>query len=181
MDEKIIIKATPKKFKVLPTVLLVISVVWLAITYMLEFEDLYWLAWAILVLFVAVAATLSLRAVELILTNKKITIYNPIFKSTIELPIDSISAISKTSVFTEGIAVATSSGKIDCIFIDNRDQIYTELNKLINQRQETASNITVVKQDASSADELKKIKDLLDSGIITQEEFDAKKKQLLGL
>lgn len=33
----------------------------------------------------------------------------------------------------------------------------------------------------SPADELKKYKDLLDSGIITQEEFDAKKKQLLGL
>ena len=33
----------------------------------------------------------------------------------------------------------------------------------------------------SNADELKKFKELLDSGIITQEEFDAKKKQLLGL
>ena len=33
----------------------------------------------------------------------------------------------------------------------------------------------------SSADELKKFKELLDSGVITQEEFDAKKKQLLGL
>jgi len=33
----------------------------------------------------------------------------------------------------------------------------------------------------SSADELKKFKELLDYGIITQEEFDAKKKQLLGL
>ena len=32
-----------------------------------------------------------------------------------------------------------------------------------------------------TADELKKYKDLLDSGVITQEEFDAKKKQLLGL
>ena len=39
---------------------------------------------------------------------------------------------------------------------------------------------TVVQQ-ASAADELKKFKDLMDSGIITQEEFDAKKKQLLGL
>ena len=36
-------------------------------------------------------------------------------------------------------------------------------------------------QAVSSADELKKFKDLLDSGVITQEEFDAKKKQLLGL
>lgn len=33
----------------------------------------------------------------------------------------------------------------------------------------------------SVADELKKFKDLLDMGAITQEEFDAKKKQLLGL
>ena len=31
------------------------------------------------------------------------------------------------------------------------------------------------------ADELKKFKELLDMGVITQEEFDAKKKQLLGL
>lgn len=33
----------------------------------------------------------------------------------------------------------------------------------------------------SSAAELKQYKELLDSGVITQEEFDAKKKQLLGL
>ena len=39
---------------------------------------------------------------------------------------------------------------------------------------------TVIQQ-ASPADELKKFKELLDSGIITQEEFEAKKKQLLGL
>lgn len=34
---------------------------------------------------------------------------------------------------------------------------------------------------ASAADEIKKFKELLDMGVITQEEFDAKKKQLLGL
>ncbi len=33
----------------------------------------------------------------------------------------------------------------------------------------------------STADELKKFKELLDSGVISQEEFDAKKKELLGL
>ena len=37
------------------------------------------------------------------------------------------------------------------------------------------------KSMVSSADELKKYKDLFDDGVITQEEFDAKKKQLLGL
>lgn len=40
---------------------------------------------------------------------------------------------------------------------------------------------TVPVQAASNADELKRFKELLDSGIITQEEFDAKKKHLLGL
>lgn len=37
-----------------------------------------------------------------------------------------------------------------------------------------------VKQESTKADELKKYKDLLDSGAITQEEYDAKKKELLG-
>jgi len=36
-------------------------------------------------------------------------------------------------------------------------------------------------QVVSQADELKKYKELLDGGVITQEEFDAKKKQILGL
>ena len=44
------------------------------------------------------------------------------------------------------------------------------------------SNTTIQKNEGlSSADEIKKYKDLLDCGVITQEEFDAKKKQLLGL
>ena len=38
-----------------------------------------------------------------------------------------------------------------------------------------------VVQQLSPAEELKKFKELLDMGIITQEEFDAKKNQLLGL
>lgn len=36
-------------------------------------------------------------------------------------------------------------------------------------------------QAGSAADEIKKFKELLDLGAITQEEFDAKKKQLLGI
>lgn len=47
---------------------------------------------------------------------------------------------------------------------------------------ESADTAPVVVQNAVSAmDELKKLKELLDMGIVTQEEFDAKKKQLLGL
>jgi predicted Zn-dependent peptidase len=45
----------------------------------------------------------------------------------------------------------------------------------------TPSAAAVVVNNTSAADELKKFKELLDGGIISQEEFDAKKKQLLGL
>ncbi len=44
---------------------------------------------------------------------------------------------------------------------------------------EKAPNITVTPK--SNADELEKYSELLSKGVITQEEFDAKKKQLLGL
>lgn len=43
------------------------------------------------------------------------------------------------------------------------------------------TNVSMKEASFSSADELKKYKDLLDNGIITQEEFEQKKKQLLGL
>jgi len=43
-----------------------------------------------------------------------------------------------------------------------------------------AQSSTVVNQ-TSSADELKKFKELLDSGVINQEEFNSKKKELLGI
>jgi hypothetical protein len=48
----------------------------------------------------------------------------------------------------------------------------------------TTSNIiggAVTTPSKSNIDDLKKYKELLDTGIITQEEFDAKKKQLLEL
>ena len=48
--------------------------------------------------------------------------------------------------------------------------------KAQNQATQQPASATV-----SVADELKKFKELLDMGAITQEEFDAKKKDLLGL
>lgn len=70
-------------------------------------------------------------------------------------------------------------------FDGNLDFKMEEVQKYIKQKVDEAKkqkNAPVVVTGAvSSADELKKFKELLDMGIITQEEFDAKKKQLLGL
>lgn len=62
------------------------------------------------------------------------------------------------------------------------EKIVDFVNKKIREfKTRSVSGSATVIQQNSSADELKKFKELLDSGIITQEEFDAKKKQLLGL
>ena len=104
------------------------------------------------------------------------------FGKRVDLPLDSISAVG-VSAF-HGIAIGTSSGKISFKGIGNRDEIHDVISKLLVERQQKATSATTtIKQEIpqSNADELKKYKDLLDNGIISQEEFDAKKKQLLGL
>lgn len=100
----------------------------------------------------------------------------------VDLPIDSVSAISLTLSIFAGISVSTSSGRIVFYFIENRSQIYQVLNNLLIERQSAkASQATNSATAQSNADELKKYKELLDNGIITPEEFESKKKQLLGL
>lgn len=54
------------------------------------------------------------------------------------------------------------------------------LKKYIEKQQSILDNNSKETQ-ISSADEIKKYKELLDEGIINQEEFDFKKKELLGL
>lgn len=62
---------------------------------------------------------------------------------------------------------------------DQTDEIYEYVNKqLAIYKQQAPLQSTA---GVSSADEILKFKKLLDAGIITQEEFDQKKKELLGI
>ena len=100
------------------------------------------------------------------------------FGKRVDLPNDSISAVGTSSF--NGVDVATSAGTIKFKNVANNTELHKTISTIIAERQQNHSEtITVAAQ--SNADELKKFKDLLDNGIITQEEFDAKKKQLLGL
>lgn len=123
-----------------------------------------------------------LKSYKLTVTNKRVY-GNTSWGKQVDLPVDSISAVASTG--WKGIAVATSSGKIVFNLIKNRDEVRAAINQLIIERQEKSATITqtTINQEIpqSNADELKKYKDLLDTGVITQEEFDAKKKQILGL
>lgn len=122
-----------------------------------------------------------LSSYELTVSNKRIY-GKTTFGKRVDLPVDSVSAVATSAL--NGIAVATSSGKIVFKLIKNRDEIHSTLSNLLIERQnKPAAEAPVIKNEIpqSGADELKKYKDLLDGGVISQEEFDAKKKQLLGL
>jgi len=117
---------------------------------------------------------------EITVTDKYVT-GKTYFGRSVDLPMDSISAVG-TSWFN-GISVATASGLIKFLYIEKSKEIRKVLCDLLIERQKEKERAQAVPTStaASPAEELKKYKELLDSGIITQEDFDAKKKQLLGL
>ena len=63
--------------------------------------------------------------------------------------------------------------------MQNLREAYDLLNYVIIQNEKHSE--TSAENRTSTADEIRKYKVLLDDGIITQEEFEAKKKQLLGI
>lgn len=71
-------------------------------------------------------------------------------------------------------------------FEANMNDLMEEISKYVKRRLEEikenkpAQNTTVIEQKTSSAEELLKFKQLLDAGVITQEEFNKKKQELLG-
>ena len=58
--------------------------------------------------------------------------------------------------------------------------IKAALDAFIEQQSQNPAGGVVVQNTISPAEELKKFKELLDMGIITQEEFDRKKQQIMG-
>ena len=122
----------------------------------------------------------ALKNVSITVTEKRVT-GTTSFGRRVDLPVDNISAVGTGMLKT--IVVATSSGKIKFQGIENRDEIHKVITDLLVVRQSKPASDEQIRQQpqADPVDELEKYKGLLDKGVITQEDFDAKKKQLLGL
>ena len=84
------------------------------------------------------------------------------------------SALSETTILLDTWQTFSDEkkGQMKQAFAEGQYLRYPTTNTVIN----SATN-----QVVGGAEEIKKYKELLDEGIITQEEFEAKKKQLLGL
>lgn len=132
----------------------------------------------VILLIVGLVVFLSMRKVSIQVTDKRVS-GTAAFGRRVDLPMDEISAVGTGAL--KSLVVSTSSGAIKFAGIENRDEVHAAITKLLTERQ--GKGATTIRQEIpqSNAEELAKYKDLLDKGILTQEEFDAKKKQLLGL
>lgn len=131
---------------------------------------------ALAIMIICIIVCFYMQNCKLVVTDKRVY-GTATFGKRVDLPLDSISAVGKSWLW--GVDVGTSSGRIHFKLIKNQYEIHSALSKLLLERQYKKE--TAYTQTSSNADELKKFKDLLDSGAITQAEFDEKKKQLLGL
>ena len=129
-------------------------------------------------LIIALLFYFSAAKVSLTVTDKRVY-GTAIFGKRVDLPLDMISAVS-TSIF-KGIGISTASGVIKFWGIRNNMEVHKAISDLLLERQDKKTEVVTEKVSSSSADEIKKYKELLDSGAITQEEYDAKKNELLKL
>ena len=185
MDEKILIRST-RSNKMLGILNSVIVLVYLLFCFVMFACNDGWTTfgyWFVRFIFVPgiilVLLNLSVKKSSVCVTDMRV--YGiELFGRRVDLPLDSISAVG--TMWGHGLVVSTSSGKISFLLIKNLDDIHKCISSLLLERQSKPKE-NAIKQEApqSNAEELKKYKELLDMGVITQEEFEQKKKQLLGL
>ena len=108
----------------------------------------------------------------------------------LNIPIEKVDSISVENRIIdkffggETLCIRSTSGIIRFIcvqnaslFVDETLETVKEYKKLNN----SASVNTPINSSMDNIEQIQRLKEMLDNGIITQDEFDAKKKQLLGL
>jgi Bacterial PH domain/Short C-terminal domain len=101
-----------------------------------------------------------------------------------EIPLDRINSITHSTGLVLGQIAITDGAVTRQISNINKNTVkyfVDAVNSEIDKIRKLNFGSTQVVQQVSAADEIVKFKSLLDSGIITQEEFEIKKKSLLGL
>lgn len=109
--------------------------------------------------------------------------------SSFSLDLSRIDAIDmQAQMLVYNLMITASGEQTKCTFAAMKDEngarLLKEFINAVYDCKQTKSEVkpqTNIINQVSAADELKKFKELLDMGVLTQEEFDAKKKQLLGL
>lgn len=100
-------------------------------------------------------------------------------KTVKEFFIKDIKSVEITAI--KGLAIKGNSIKYRINLLKNADSMKQTIMERLYALPAESISIASQTTQQSSADELKKLKELVELGVISQEEFDAKKKQLLGI
>ncbi|MBQ6466922.1 MAG: SHOCT domain-containing protein [Clostridia bacterium] len=98
------------------------------------------------------------------------------------IPLKSIISVQQTSNFgiSQTVTVVTNEKKNRFVVFHGKDWV-AAIEKAKNGNVPTAAPLSVNQQTNDYTDELRKLKELLDAGIITEEEFAIKKRQILNI
>lgn len=140
-----------------------------------------WLALAVILLLINIMYAID-RKKTLIIEDDRIICKNG--KKTVkEFFIRDVNSIDATKL--SGLKIRGNSIKYQIKLLDNADEIKSaimdSLSKANEIPQNTPAPAPVPAPQLSNIDELKKYKELLDMGVISEEDFEAKKKQLLNI
>lgn len=135
----------------------------------------------VLAAFVTVVASFIIKSMtkdsELIVTSRRVCGHLARGKA-VDIPLEQITAVRQASF--HGVSVTHITGTHSFYCLENQKDILTALAQLLTHPQADVS-IELSATADSTFDRLTSLKTLLDIGVITQDEFDTKKKQLLGL
>ncbi|HLP20720.1 MAG TPA: PH domain-containing protein [Chitinophagales bacterium] len=137
-------------------------------------------------IFAMIQAAYSTYKGLLVATNKRLIFIEKTFTNlkVEDFGLDKITSIQYQAGFIDGEITIIASGntakmeKLD----KNLAQAFAEkVRAKLSEPKAQAAPVTVVNQPLDVADQLGKLAKLKEQGILTQEEFDAQKKKLLGL
>jgi len=133
----------------------------------------------------------SVGNAAVVVTNKRIIIAgetSDLIKTASSMSVDlqHVDSINiEAGIIAYTLYISTAGKQIECTYaatkVDGSEEYLQGFANAVYAAKKEKVQKDTTSIPNSAADEIKKFKELLDMGIITQEEFDTKKKQLLGL
>lgn len=162
-------------------IIVMISAIWMIVCICTEAYNSVIYPWIFIVLcyFIALRKNKHLLWLpcEINITDQRV--YGSVQNRPFDIPLFELRAVEVSE--KNELVLQTQDEKTVLHRIDNASELRSILVDLLEKEKNQSSKLLSTYDVADSVEELKKLKELLDCGAITQEEFDAKKKQLLTL
>ena len=134
----------------------------------------------------ATSGFLITNTVLVVLTQKRLLFVDKGFLygvRTTEIPLDMVNGVSYSKgIFLGEISVMNGAAAVSIKNVTKDTvEIMSNAIKVCSDKYKKSLHSNSNSSSTSTADEILKLKELLDAGILTEEEFSAKKKQVLGI